>query len=51
VMLDKVGHSGFKEGRTATYKAVVLKTRKRLGSIVRVRVTEAAKGYLIGEES
>jgi threonylcarbamoyladenosine tRNA methylthiotransferase CDKAL1 len=50
VMLDKVGHSGFKEGRTATYKAIVLKTRKRLGSVTRVRVTEAAKGYLIGEE-
>jgi threonylcarbamoyladenosine tRNA methylthiotransferase CDKAL1 len=51
VMLDKVGHSGFKEGRTPTYKAVVLKTRKRLGSVIRVRVTEAAKGYLIGEEA
>ena len=51
VLLDKLGHSGFKEGRTSTYKAVVLKTRKRLGDRVRVRVTEAAKGYLIGEEA
>jgi len=51
VLLDKVGHSGFKEGRTSTYKAVVLKTRRRPGDRVRVRVTEAAKGYLIGEEA
>jgi MiaB-like tRNA modifying enzyme len=51
VFLDKVGHSGFKEGRTETYKAVVLKTRKRLGECVRVRVTDIAKGYLIGEEA
>ena len=51
VLLDKVGHSGFKEGRTGTYKAVVLRTRRRLGDLVRVRVTEAAKGYLIGEEA
>jgi len=50
VFLDKVGHSGFKEGRTETYKAVVLKTRKRLGERVRVKVTDIAKGYLIGEE-
>jgi threonylcarbamoyladenosine tRNA methylthiotransferase CDKAL1 len=51
VLLDKLGHSGFKEGRTSTYKAVVLKTRRRLGDRVRVRVTEVAKGYLIGEEA
>ena len=51
VLLDKLGHSSFKEGRTNSYKAVVLKTRKRLGDCVRVRVTEAAKGYLIGEEA
>jgi threonylcarbamoyladenosine tRNA methylthiotransferase CDKAL1 len=51
VLLDKLGHSGFKEGRTSTYKAVVLKTRNMLGDYVRVRVTEAAKGYLIGEEA
>jgi MiaB-like tRNA modifying enzyme len=51
VFLDKVGHSGFKEGRTGTYKAVVLKTRRRLGERVRVRVIEVAKGYLIGEEA
>jgi threonylcarbamoyladenosine tRNA methylthiotransferase CDKAL1 len=51
VLLDKIGHSGFKEGRTSTYKAVVLKTRRRLGDSVKVRVTEAAKGYLIGEEA
>jgi MiaB/RimO family radical SAM methylthiotransferase len=50
VFLDKVGHSGFKEGRTGTYKAVVLKTRRRLGEMVRVKVTDIAKGYLIGEE-
>jgi len=30
---------------------VVLKTRRRPGDRVRVRVTEAAKGYLIGEEA
>ncbi len=51
VLLDKMGHSDFKEGRTSTYKAVVLKTRRRLGDSVKVRVTEAAKGYLIGEEA
>ncbi len=50
VFLDKVGHSGFKEGRTGSYKAVVVKTRRRLGSWVMVRVTEAAKGYLVAEE-
>jgi len=51
VIIDKQGHSGFKEGRTDTYKAVVLRTHAKLGDRVRVRVTEAAKGYLIGEES
>ena len=50
VFLDKIGHSGFKEGRTGSYKAVIVKTRKKLGSWQRVRITEAAKGYLIAEE-
>ncbi len=51
VFLDKLGHSGFKEGRTSTYKAVVLRTRRRLGERVRVRITDVAKGYLLGEEA
>jgi threonylcarbamoyladenosine tRNA methylthiotransferase CDKAL1 len=50
IFLDKVGHSGFKEGRTGTYKAVVFKTHRRLGEHVKVRITDIAKGYLIGEE-
>jgi tRNA A37 methylthiotransferase MiaB len=51
VFLDKIGHSGFKEGRTESYKAVVLKTRRRLGTWVNVKVTDTAKGYLVAEEA
>jgi len=50
VILDKEGHSGVKEGRNKSYKAVVIRTEAQLGDKINVRVTKAGKGFLFGEE-
>jgi MiaB-like tRNA modifying enzyme len=48
VLLDELGHSGAKMGRTCSYKAVVVVTEARLGEWIRVRVTGAERAYLMG---
>jgi MiaB-like tRNA modifying enzyme len=50
VLLDEVGHSGAKMGRTRSYKAVTVVTGARLGEWIRVRVTGAERAYLLGED-
>lgn len=50
VLIDEVGHSGAKVGRNDSYKAVAVKTGAMPGETIRVRITGAARGYLLGEE-
>jgi tRNA A37 methylthiotransferase MiaB len=50
LLLDEVGHSGAKIGRNDSYKAVAVKTNVEPGESIRVRITGAARGYLLGEE-
>jgi len=48
VMLDELGHSGSKMGRTRSYKAVAVVTEARLGEWIKVRVTGVERAYLMG---
>ena len=48
VLLDELGHSGSKIGRTRSYKAVAVVTEACLGEWIKVRVTGAERAYLIG---
>ena len=50
VLLDELGHSGAKMGRTRSYKAVAVVTEARLGEWIKVRVTGAERAYLMGAD-
>ena len=48
-LVDEAGRSGGMVARNIAYKPIVLKDPVRIGDFVEVRVTEAMRGYLIGE--
>jgi MiaB-like tRNA modifying enzyme len=48
-LVDEAGKSGGMVARNIAYKPIVLKDPVRVGDFVEVRVTEAMRGYLIGE--
>ena len=48
-LVDEVGRSGGMIARNPAYKPIVLREPVRVGDFVEVRVTEALRGYLIGE--
>ncbi len=48
-LVDEAGKSGGMVARNAAYKPIVIKDPVRVGDFVEVRVTEAMRGYLIGE--
>ncbi|UCD44073.1 MAG: tRNA (N(6)-L-threonylcarbamoyladenosine(37)-C(2))-methylthiotransferase [Candidatus Bathyarchaeota archaeon] len=49
VVVDEQGRDGSMVGRNNAYKPVVIKEPLELGEIVKVRVTEAGTGYLVGQ--
>ncbi len=49
VLLDELGHSGAKMGRTRSYKAVTVVSKAGLGEWIRVKITGAERAYLLGE--
>jgi MiaB-like tRNA modifying enzyme len=50
VLLDELGHSGAKMGRTRSYKAVTVVTRASVGDWIKVRVTGVERAYLLAED-
>jgi MiaB-like tRNA modifying enzyme len=50
ILLDELGHSGAKMGRTRSYKAVTVVTKARIGEWIRVKITGAERAYLFGED-
>jgi len=48
-LVDEVGRSGGMVARNPAYKPIVLRDPVRVGDFVEIRVTEALRGYLIGE--
>jgi MiaB-like tRNA modifying enzyme len=48
ILVDEVGKEGSMVGRNFAYKAVVIREKAGLGDFVRVKVTEARGGYLLG---
>jgi MiaB/RimO family radical SAM methylthiotransferase len=48
-LVDEAGKSGGMVARNIAYKPIVIKDPVRVGDFVEVRVTEAMRGYLIGE--
>jgi tRNA A37 methylthiotransferase MiaB len=49
VLVDEAGRSGGMVARNIAYKPVVINDPVRVGDFVDVRITEARRGYLIGE--
>ncbi|UCH56618.1 MAG: tRNA (N(6)-L-threonylcarbamoyladenosine(37)-C(2))-methylthiotransferase [Candidatus Bathyarchaeota archaeon] len=49
VLVDEEGKDGGVVGRNYAYKPVALSEPLRMGDFARVRVTEARRGYLLGE--
>ena len=47
--VDEVGRSGGMVARNIAYKPIVIRDPVRIGDFVEVRVTEAMRGYLVGE--
>jgi tRNA-2-methylthio-N6-dimethylallyladenosine synthase len=50
VLLDELGHSGAKMGRTRSYKAVTVVTKARVGDWINVKVTGVERAYLLAED-
>jgi tRNA A37 methylthiotransferase MiaB len=50
ILLDERGYNETTVGRNQSYKAVAIKGNYWLGDFVKVRITESARGYLIGEK-
>ncbi|MGD2142588.1 MAG: tRNA (N(6)-L-threonylcarbamoyladenosine(37)-C(2))-methylthiotransferase, partial [Candidatus Bathyarchaeota archaeon] len=48
-IVDELGKHGGMVARNLVYKPIVLKDPIRLGEIVKIRITEARRGYLLGE--
>jgi MiaB-like tRNA modifying enzyme len=48
ILVDEVGKEGSMVGRNFAYKPVVIREKAGLGDFVRVKVTEARGGYLLG---
>jgi tRNA A37 methylthiotransferase MiaB len=48
ILIDEVGKEGSMVGRNFAYKAVVIGEEAGLGDFVKVRVTEAHGGHLLG---
>jgi tRNA A37 methylthiotransferase MiaB len=49
VLVDEKGKFGGSIARNFAYKPIVLKEKVTIGDFVNIRVTEASRGYLIGE--
>ncbi|MDP6048424.1 MAG: tRNA (N(6)-L-threonylcarbamoyladenosine(37)-C(2))-methylthiotransferase [Candidatus Bathyarchaeota archaeon] len=48
-LVDEPGRSGGMMARNFAYKPIVIKDPVRVGDSVKIRITEALRGYLIGE--
>ena len=47
--MDEAGRTGGMVARNMAYKPIVIRDPVRVGDFVEVRVTEAMRGYLVGE--